>query len=129
MVYMISYHIPNPSRLSSEIFFSLVIKQFDPKPMAQITKESMQEQRAIEAWLVIREFLIGQVIASTHIIGSIVYGSYCMDHVTIFNQNKHHEKMRGFKKKRDLFLKPLKGRSLSWNDKQKVVSDYATHYR
>ena len=81
--------------------------------MAQITKESMQEQRAIEAWLVIREFLIGQVIASTHIIGSIVYGSYCMDHVTIFNQNKHHEKMRGFKKKRDLFLKPLKGRSLS----------------
>ena len=30
--------------------FSLVIKQFDPKPMAQITKESMQEQRAAEAW-------------------------------------------------------------------------------
>ena len=115
--------------MSSEIFFSLVIKQFDPKPMAQITKESMQEQRAIEAWLVIREFLIGQVIASIHIIGSFVYGSYCMDDITIFNQNKHHEKMRGFKKKRDLFLKPLKGRSLSWNDKQKVVSDYATHYR
>ena len=70
--------------------FSLVIKQFDPKPMAQITKESMQEQRAAEAWFYIQSLIPKEIKLISydptcrnkcqmgHLKWLISYGSYGM---------------------------------------------------
>ena len=46
-----------------------------------------------------------------HIIWIIWNGPYYMVHIkwVYAEPEKHQEKLRGFKKKRDLFLKPLKG--------------------
>ena len=90
-----------------------MIKQFDPKPMAQITKESMQEQRAAEAWFHTQTF-IPNVLIANELFWVISKGLYDIDYIAwvYVEPKKHQEKLRGFKKKRDLFLKPLKGEFL-----------------
>ena len=94
--------------------------------MAQITKESMQEQRAAEAWFYIQSLIPKEIKLISydptcrnkcqmgHLKWLISYGSYGMVRIVHIKwvyaePEKHQEKLRGFKKKRDLFLKPLKG--------------------